>query len=555
MKKKNILILGALIILLLAAWRLWPVKKTLPPGSTPTEGIQTTSGTLRGFSQNGLDSFLGIPYAEPPIGDLRFKPPLAHKPWQGTFDAYELGSFCPQAYDKIVIDNPHEELNDENCLMLNIWRPSVGDGKRAVMVFIHGGGFVGGSSKEELYNGSLLAKNGDVVVVTLNYRVGLLGFFDFYVIGGAEYADSADVGIQDQLLALRWVKDNIAAFGGDPQNITVFGESAGGASILALLGTEHPQDLFQRAIVMSGSPLHTAENTRDIANLLKEQVGISSSFLWRKAPTWALMYIQQKVLEAVGSPLSDLIFAPTYGSEYVVKYSPLEAIASANTQGIDLMIGNMADELSYWSFYDTPDSHICEQTLQDNLFTSINPNIGPELKKLYDVYAQDPQRTWKQEGDIILALGDDYAFRVQALDVASQQAKVAKTYYYRVNYPVNLPDEPCQNNRSPHGSELPFVFGYVNVQTGFDFIGKPRDAQDDAVRNHLMQQMILAWTNFAKTGDPNGGGLPNWPVFDGATQPTMVFSADVHVENAPFYAEYQAMSDFMKIFNVFDALK
>jgi carboxylesterase type B len=174
---------------------------------------------------------------------------------------------------------------------------------------------------------------------------------------------------------------------------------------------------------------------------------------------------------------------------------------------------------------------------------------------LYDLYANDPERVWKEEGDIILAMGDDYAFRVDALDIASAQAAVAKTYYYRFNYPVNLPEQPCQDHRSPHGAELPFVFGSVNTQTGFDFIGKPRDEQDNAARNRLMQQAILAWTNFAKTGDPNGGDLPVWPLFDAGTQPTMVFAADVHVEDAPFLAEYKAMSDFLKIFNVFDALK
>jgi len=250
-----------------------------------------------------------------------------------------------------------------------------------------------------------------------------------------------------------------------------------------------------------------------------------------------------------------LIFAPTYGSDYVVKRSPLEAISSGNTKGIELMLGNMADEMSYWSFYDTPESHVCEQTIKENLFTAINPGIEPKLQELYDLYAKNPQRVWKKEGDILLAMGDDYAFRVQALDVAARQSAIASTYYYRVDYPVNVPEQPCQDNRSPHGAELPFVFGKIDEQTGFDFIGKARDASDAAQRSQLMDQMILAWTNFAKTGDPNGGDLPTWPVFEPDQQPTMIFSGNSHVENAPFNAEYQAMSTFMKSFNVFDALK
>ena len=554
MKNKWVLVV-VLLVIGLAGWWLFSGRKTAAPGGPLTSIIQTDSGALRGFNQNGLDVFLAVPYAEPPVGDLRFRPPVAHKPWQGTFDAFGPGKFCPQAYDKIVIRDPNEDLNNEDCLTLNIWAPSPAQDKRAVMVYIHGGGFVGGSSKEELYQGDVLARNGDVIVVTMNYRVGMLGFFDFSAIGGPEYAGSADNGIQDQLLALRWVRQNIAAFGGDPQNITVFGESAGGASALALLGIDHPQDYFKRMIVMSGSPLHSAENTRNIANLLKTQTGIGWPVAWKIMPTNALMYIQGKVLDAVGSPLSDLIFAPTYGSDYVVKHTPLEAVTSGNTKGIDLMLGNMADEMSYWSFYDTPESHICEQTLKENLFTTIDKSIEPKLQPLYDLYAKDPQRKWVQPGDIILAMGDDYAFRVPALQVASQQAALSDTYYYRVDYPVNLPEQPCQDKRAPHGAELPFVFGKIDTPTGYDFIGKPRDVQDEAQRQHLMDQMIRVWSNFAKTGDPNGGDLPQWPVFKADSQPTMIFTTNPQVQNAPFNAEYQAMAEFMQGFSVFDALK
>ncbi len=553
--KKKLFVIIILVLIGLTGWWLFPIRKTAAPGGPVTQVIQTGSGGVRGFNKEGLDIFLAIPYAESPTGDLRFRPPLAHKPWSGSLDAYGPGAFCPQAYDKVVIDNPSEDLNNEDCLTLNIWAPSPAKAKRAVMVFIHGGGFVGGSSKELLYQGDVLARNGDVIVVTMNYRVGMFGFFDFSVIGGPEYAGSADLGIQDQLLALRWVKQNIAAFGGDPQNITVFGESAGGASALALLGVDQPQEYFKRMIVMSGSPLHTAENTRNIANLLKNQTGISWPVVWKVMPTSAVMYIQKKVLDAVGAPLSDLIFAPTYGSDYVVKRSPLEAVSAGNTRGIDLMLGNMADELSYWSFYDTPASHICKQTVQDNLFTGIDKSIEPKLQVLYDIYASDPQRKWREPGDILLAMGDDYAFRVQALQLASQQAPVSKTYYYRMDYPVNLPDQPCQNNRAPHGAELPFLFGKIDTPTGYDFIGKPRDAQDETQRQHLTDQFIRAWTNFAKTGDPNGGDLPQWPVFEAGSQPTMTFSASPQVVNGPFKAEYQAMADFMQGFSVFDGLK
>ena len=552
---KKIAIIIIIVLALLLAWKYWPAPKPAPAGP-PTEVLQTSTGPLRGFNENGLEVFLGIPYAEPPSGAKRFMPPVAHKPWTKTLDAYAFGSFCPQVYDAVEIDDPKENLSNEDCLTLNVWVPvTLSSQKRAVMVFIHGGGFISGGSKERFYYGDVLATKGDVIVVTFNYRVGLLGFFDISGIGGAQYAPSADVALQDQLLALQWVKQNIAAFGGDPGNITVFGESAGAGSGKALLGVDQPGQYFKRLIVMSGSPLHTAANTSGISNLIVSETGFEWSFLWKYMPTRLLMYIQDKLLSAVGSPLSDLLFGPTYGSGLVIQRSPLEAVASGNTRGIDLMIGTMADEMTYWSFYDTKDSHICEQTIKDNLFTMVDPSIEPKIRELYKIYSQDPLRTGGTEGDYVLKMGDDYAFRVDSLDLASAQTAVAKTYVYRFNYPVNLPDQPCQNNRSPHGSELPFLFGRINEQTGYDFIGKARDVQDQATREHLMDQMILAWSNFAKTGDPNGGDLPEWPVFNASTQPTMVFAGDTHLENAPFLAEYQAMSEFMKTFSVFDALK
>jgi para-nitrobenzyl esterase len=551
---KKIVIVLVCILVVFAAWKLWPAPKATPSGPV-TDVVQTSAGGVRGFAENGLNVFLGIPYAEAPTGNLRFKAPVAKAPWSGTREAYAFGSFCPQVYDAVTIDDPKEKLTHEDCLTLNVWTPASSAEKKAVMVFIHGGGYIAGGSKERFYYGDVLAKKGDVVVVTLNYRLGLLGFFDLGGVAGAEYAASADVGIQDQLLALEWVKQNIAAFGGDPDNITLFGESAGAGSAKSILGIDNPGNYFKRMIIMSGSPLHTAENTSNIANLVVSETGLKWPWLWKNMPTSLLIYIQDKLLAAVGSPLSDLLFGPTYGKGYVARQSPLESVASGNTAGIDLMIGTMADEMTYWSFYDTADSKICGQTVQENLFNMVDTTITPKIQELYDLYSQNPLRAGRMEGEYLLSMGDDYAFRVDSLQLASAQSAVAKTYVYRFNYPVNLPEQPCQNNRSPHGSELPFLFGRINEQTGYDFIGQARDAQDQAVRDHLEDQMILAWSNFAKTGDPNGGDLPVWPVFDGSTMPTMVFSGDTHVENAPFLAEYQAMADFMKTFSIFDALK
>lgn len=551
--KYKALIIGVIVLILFGVWRLWPDQKAAPT-SQLTGTVSTTSGELRGFVQDGLNVYLGIPYAKAPTGSLRFKAPEPQPRWSGVFDAYTYGPVCPQVYDPIELE-PKENVHQENCLTLNIWAPAAAGDKKAVMVFIHGGGFVEGASKEQLYEGSPLAKKGDVIVVNLNYRLGLLGFLDFSVFGGAAYADSANNGVRDQLLALQWVQDNIAAFGGDSQNVTVFGESAGGASVSALLGIDQPQNYFKRAVIMSGSPLHPAEVSASIAKIIRDDSGISPAFVWKYAPTAGITYIQDQVSKAVGSPLSDLLFAPTYGENNVVKRSPLEAAQQGTTSGIDLMIGTMANELSYWEFYDTETDHICDQTISDNLITAIDTDQAAQVQELYNLYKQNPEYSNYSEGEMVMRIEGDYVFRLPALLLAEAQSKNGNTFLYQAEYPVNLPEYPCQNNHSPHGSELSFVFGKINESSGTDFIGLSRDAQDTTVRQRLMDEMMSAWINFAKTGNPNGGSLPEWPLFKTDNQALMRFGIPTRVEYAPFQDEDQAMAEFMKSFNLFDALK
>jgi len=552
--KSKVLFLGLGLVILIGIWQFLPKHKNAPTDQL-TGVVSTTSGDVRGFVQDGLNVYLGIPYAKPPTGTRRFKAPEPLPKWNNVFNAYEFGAVCPQVYDAIELDNPKEKVNEEDCLTLNIWSPPTSSEKKAVMVFIHGGGFVVGSSKSSLYHGETIAKKGGVVFVSLNYRLGLLGYLDFSVIGGLEYADSANNGLRDQLMALQWVQDNIASFGGDPANVTVFGESAGGGSVTALMGIDNPQHYFKRLIAMSASPLHSAETSTSIARLIFDESGIGYAPLWKFMPTAGITYIEDQVAQAVGSPISDLLFAPTYGENNIVKRSPLEAANQGATKGIDLMIGTMANELSYWSFYDTATDHICDQTLADNLITYIDPAQADQVRQLYELYRQNPDRSGYSEGEILLRIEGDYVFRVPAIQLAQAQSKNGNAYLYQAEYPVNLPDFPCQNNRSPHGSELPFVFGKINDTSGIDFIGPARDETDAAIRERLMNEMMLSWVNFAKTGDPNGGVLPVWPSFTSDAQPTMRFGETTRAES-PFYdQEYLAMSEFMHTFNLFDALK
>ena len=216
--------------------------------------VRVTSGELIGRDEAGLFVFRGVPYAQPPLGELRFAPPQAAEPWSGTRDAFEFGPVSVQAL------NPHMQQTlamgpepvSEDCLTLNVWTPGLDDGRRPVLFFIHGGGFTLGAGSQPVYDGASLARRGDVVVVTINYRLGILGFLYLAEIAGGGDACS-NFGLADQVAALRWVRDEIASFGGDPDNVTIFGESAGGWAVAALLGTPSASGLFHRAVAMSGA--------------------------------------------------------------------------------------------------------------------------------------------------------------------------------------------------------------------------------------------------------------------------------------------------------------
>ena len=216
--------------------------------------VETLAGKLEGQFEDAVYVFKGIPYAEPPVGNLRWMPPEPHRAWRGVRSAHKFG---PISVERQMNPGPQfrtVEPYSENSLFLNVWTPGLNDALRPVMFWIHGGGFQSGAGSLPLYRGSLLAKRGDIVVVTINYRLGMLGFLNWNEITGGRIPASGNEGILDQILALKWVRDNIAKFGGDPNNLTVFGESAGSMSISCMLSMEQARGLFHKAIMESGGP-------------------------------------------------------------------------------------------------------------------------------------------------------------------------------------------------------------------------------------------------------------------------------------------------------------
>jgi para-nitrobenzyl esterase len=504
-----------------------------------TPEVKTTYGNVQGFIEKNLNVFLGIPYAQTPRRFEAAKPPRVS---DKTFQALEFSLPCPQ--DSLRGITQQEAAN--TCLTLNVWSPELDDKKRAVMVFIHGGAFYFGSS-EPTFNGANLAAVGDVVVVTLNYRLGFLGYFDYSVIGGDRYGNSVNNGLQDQILALEWVQQNIAVFGGDPTNVTVFGESAGASNLVALLAIENPQRYFKRLIAQSPSPHQSQAESRALSKMVSDGIGIYSDFFWRGMGAGMLLYIQREVLKTVGTPTNSLLFAPTYGETLVMKQRVVDAVDAGLTNDIDLLIGTNLNETALWSTFA---SKLCTMTAQQNLFTLIDESTKPQMENLVSLFSQNPERTGSTEGDFVLAIADEYLFRGPTIDIAERQAEHGNTYMYLFDYPSNLPQYPCANGRAVHSADLFFMLGNLDVDFADSVIGEPRDSSDAAVREALSQLMMKAWINFAKTGDPNGEGVPAWPTYDATNRATMRLGVESYVENAPFQAEYEAVKEFRETFNI-----
>ncbi|MCJ7743252.1 MAG: carboxylesterase family protein, partial [Dehalococcoidales bacterium] len=240
--------------------------------------VTTTSGKIEGTYKDGLYIFRGVPYAAPPVGRRRWLPPEPAEPWSGVRPAKRFATIAPQNPMEIqIIAPPEPEPQDEDCLYLNIWTPGLDDARRPVMVWIHGGGFTSGSGSSLAYNGRILSTRGNTVIVTINYRLGALGFLNLSEVTGGKIPATGNEGLLDQAFALEWVRDNIAAFGGDPDNVTIFGESAGGMSVGALLGMPKARGLFHKAIPQSGAAhsVNSMERAVRITKALLDILGIS----------------------------------------------------------------------------------------------------------------------------------------------------------------------------------------------------------------------------------------------------------------------------------------
>jgi len=485
--------------------------------------VKIASGQLRGVEAAGVLSWKGVPYAAPPVGDLRWAPPKPPAPWLEVKAADRIGPACPQPErgDGGGVGAPPTQ--SEDCLTLNVYAPA-GAKNLPVMVWIHGGAFRLGYSGAPLYDGAEFARQG-VVLVTINYRLGLLGFFAHPALTAAAKPDEplGNYGLMDQIAALQWVQDNIAAFGGDPKNVTAFGESAGGASLVYLLTNPKAKGLFSKAIIESGGglqrPIGLAENEqRGVAyfRTLGAPADASLSDL-RRTPASAWVRAQggiQGGAPTAGRAGGGLGFGPFIDGRLVTE-APFEVFQAGKAHDVPLIVGANSNEASVLATLGVP---------QGALALAVGPRIV-QLRRLYE--APEPAEFQRQ------AMGD-LVFVAPSRWVAGQAAKGAPSYLYYFDYVAAARRSVLPG--ANHGSEIPYVF---QTWKSAPLLAAGMTSEDRAISS----MMSACWVSFAKTGKPACAPAPDWPAYDPATDLQMEFAPKVQVRKPPRAAAFDLLTE------------
>jgi para-nitrobenzyl esterase len=483
--------------------------------------VSTTYGPIAGYADNGISMFLGIPYARPPVGDLRFAPPKEPERWTNIFPAVSYGPVAPQHLDET--EPASSFWQSEDCLSLNVWTPAADSKRRPVIFYIHGGGFLLGGTADPSYNGEEFARRGDVVFVSANYRLGVFGFL-YLDNKGDEFRGSGNLGLMDQIAALKWIKENISRFGGDPGNVTIMGESAGGISVGMLMSIPSAKGLFHKAIAQSGAPdtNRTREEGERFTKVFMETAGVTDVPGLRKLTVAAMVDAQKRFIAKYGLE-ADMLFSPVIDGALIPK-DPYEAIREGSAAGIPLLHGTTKDEFRYWLQYEP-----MMKFITPGMLISMAPNfsrrIGNSRDRIIDHYkAEYPKMA---SGDLSMQLATDMAFWVPHIHLAEAQAAHAKTWMYMFSVPSQ---KDGGFYGADHGVELPYVFYMMTVPWAAERVGTPppldfaRSVQD-------------AWIAFARTGVPAAKGLPEWPAYDMQKRSTMILDLKSTVVSDPKKAD------------------
>jgi para-nitrobenzyl esterase len=477
--------------------------------------VETTAGRVQGVTGDDVTVFKGIRYGADTGGANRFRPPQPVEPWTGVRAATDFAPSCPQPPGRPEGWLPEPSLG-EDCLAVNVWTPSTDGGPRPVMVWLHGGGFELGSGSWAFYDGTNLARRGDVVVVTVNHRLGILGHLMLDDLD-ERYRGSGNAGMLDIVAALAWVRDNIAGFGGDPGNVTIFGESGGGAKVSYLLASPRATGLFHRAVVQSGAALNAmpAERAAKSAGHAFAALGLDPA---KVAELHELPYEQlldvQTGSHQEGRAKRGLRLSPVVDGAFLPR-QPVEAFSAGASRDIPVIVGTNRDEATFFGARNPAlkaDEALDEAGLRARL-----AHLGDAADKLLAAYRTEMPDASPQ--DLLTAVLSDQVMRIPSVRLAESLIAGGNPDVYMYLFCYGVPPMGAT-----HGLEIPFVFDNVNEAS----LMKRTPA-----RERLSEEMSEAWLAFARSGDPVHAGIPDWPAYTVDERATILFDRETTVAADP----------------------